>query len=545
MTVLPLVARELKAEASGAFTYWARVLAAGTVVAAFGLTSLNVSVSPALFGGILFRVLNTALSLAIWLVVPLLTADCISREKREGTLGLLFLTPLSAHDILIGKALIHGLRALTLLLAALPLLGLPLFLGGIRWQGATFASMSHLSELVFALLAGLIASVRNTEWVRSLIMAEFFSGGFALLFTALGHTVWNIDGLRYLLGIGLTFLLIRYLLDEHPPRDLGELKSVRLAPAFLAGWRELARWVPEHLRLLVTAGLALAGCLFWGLLGLGQPLLAMALLIWALEALAHQLRENWQKELTSPPQPDWVKIFSNSEFWQSLFRWNTSRTLDRNPIAWLQEYSWTARLTKWGWLILMLVAQLFTLLADHSFVAYQTRLNMAIALGIAFSASGSFRRERETGALELLLVTPLQARDLVGGRLWGVWCHFLPAMAVLYSCWFMNPYAHSQNSWLWLFFGLSSFLLLPAIGLYFSILPMNFLVATLATAGVGLLLPWSLLLSVNFLWEPYGLGVRTNVIVLCGLQAVAALFAAWHLYRILSRREFVASKHSL
>jgi ABC-type transport system involved in multi-copper enzyme maturation permease subunit len=263
MTVLPLVARELQAEAHRSFTYWSRVVAGGLVAATFAVGSLQLPVGPSQFGPFLFHSLNTAVSVAIYLLVPVLTADCISREKREGTLGLLFLTPLRPGDILAGKALIHGLRALTILLAALPLLGLPLMLGGVRWQWAVYASMSHLSSLLLAVAAGLIASVRNSEWIRALIAAELLSGLFALVFTGLSYLVWG--------------------------------------------------------------------------LGLGKLLMAAGFFLWLLQALAAQLKQSWQKDLTSPPQPEWVKIFSQSEFWRSLFRWNKSRTLDRNPIAWLRR----------------------------------------------------------------------------------------------------------------------------------------------------------------------------------------------------------------
>ena len=33
----------------------------------------------------------------------LMTAECMSREKREGTLGLLFLTDLKGYDVVLGK----------------------------------------------------------------------------------------------------------------------------------------------------------------------------------------------------------------------------------------------------------------------------------------------------------------------------------------------------------------------------------------------------------------------------------------------------------
>src|SRR5258708_5263586 len=126
MTALPLVTRELQAEARRPFNFWLRVLGAGSVVVAFTLTSFNLQLAPSHYGPFLFSSLNSGLSLAIWILVPVLTADCISREKREGTLGLLFLTPLTARDIVVAKMLTHGLRAATLILAALPILSLPL-----------------------------------------------------------------------------------------------------------------------------------------------------------------------------------------------------------------------------------------------------------------------------------------------------------------------------------------------------------------------------------------------------------------------------------
>ena len=57
-----------------------------------------------------------------------LTSDCLSAEKREGTLGLLFLTNLKARDIVIAKVFSHGLRSLTMWAATLPIIAVPLLL---------------------------------------------------------------------------------------------------------------------------------------------------------------------------------------------------------------------------------------------------------------------------------------------------------------------------------------------------------------------------------------------------------------------------------
>jgi ABC-type transport system involved in multi-copper enzyme maturation permease subunit len=129
-------------------------------------------------GGWLFASLHTMLLGLILLIVPGLTADCIAREKREGTLGLLFLTPLSAGGIVAGKALAQGLRAFTLWLAVLPLLTIPFLTGGVTWFDALSALSLEFCATVLCLAAGLLASSlareRNTAFLLALRLRSFF-----------------------------------------------------------------------------------------------------------------------------------------------------------------------------------------------------------------------------------------------------------------------------------------------------------------------------------------------------------------------------------
>src|SRR5947208_12686555 len=119
--VLPVIERELRACARQPFTYYLRAVGMTALLLECLLFGINNGFGPTL-GNKLFGSLHLTLFGAIWILVPLLTADSISRERREGTLGLLFLTRLSATDIVTAKSLAHGLRALTLWLAALPIL---------------------------------------------------------------------------------------------------------------------------------------------------------------------------------------------------------------------------------------------------------------------------------------------------------------------------------------------------------------------------------------------------------------------------------------
>src|ERR1044072_6188323 len=62
------------------------------------------------------------------------TADCVSSERREGTLGLLFLTNLNSAEIVAGKFCSTALSAGYGLAAIFPMIALPMLMGGITLQ---------------------------------------------------------------------------------------------------------------------------------------------------------------------------------------------------------------------------------------------------------------------------------------------------------------------------------------------------------------------------------------------------------------------------
>src|SRR5205823_7508846 len=101
----------------------------------------------------------------------------------------------------------------------------------------------------------------------------------------------------------------------------------------------------------------------------------------------------------------------------------------------------------------------------------------------------SFRRERETGLLELLLVSPLGERAIIFGRLGGLWSQFLPSFCLLmgigiyFSRIFPSPGGEG-----FLFFA-STFVTLPMIGLYFSLRCRNFISGFLCTIALGVVIP--------------------------------------------------------
>lgn len=170
MNVLPVITRELRAQARQPFTFWLRMLGVAALLVCGFLFASDTSFMPNR-GGALFGYMHLTLFGAVWLLVPLGAADCLSRERREGTLGLLFLTPLTARDIVVAKGLTHGVRGLTLVLAVLPVLTIPFLLGGVSWQQALASAFVNFSGLCWALAAALIASAYSKNGLRAMALA--------------------------------------------------------------------------------------------------------------------------------------------------------------------------------------------------------------------------------------------------------------------------------------------------------------------------------------------------------------------------------------
>ena len=145
MNVLPVITRELRAQARQPFTFWLRMLGVVALLGGGAFFVVDAGLAPSR-GTELFAYMHVMLLSAVWILVPLGAADCLSRERREGTLGLLFLTPLKPRDIVVAKGLIHGLRGVTLLIAVLPVLAIPFLVGGVTWQQATCVGAHQLQR---------------------------------------------------------------------------------------------------------------------------------------------------------------------------------------------------------------------------------------------------------------------------------------------------------------------------------------------------------------------------------------------------------------
>ena len=414
MNALPVIVRELRAEARSPLTFSLRLTGAAILLGLLAFLWLTTSFSPNA-GDRLFAQLHVALFLAIWLLVPLLAADCISRERRENTLGLLFLTPLHGLDIVVAKGLVHGLRALMFWLAVLPVLAVPLLLGGVSWVTALVSVLVNFSAICWALAAGLLASSLSKARTQAVALASLLSAGFFLLF-------------GYFNGLSL-FGTVAGGWGVYWVEQL--VRGLALAAQLVVDWSYFQRVPPGAGRgfssgvlLLVTGKVA----------ALSALVLVLALLV-----AGRAVRHGWQGE---PPSAAWrwfQKVFLTPFIWRAFFdRW-IRRKLESNPIGWLEQRRWTGRTAIAAWLAVIISLYLVMLEDVGLYRRYSTEIQSAmawmLALSLAVSAAGSFRRERELGVMELLLVTPLTERDIAWGRLRGLWEQFLPAIGLLLSVW--------------------------------------------------------------------------------------------------------------
>ncbi|HMO65867.1 MAG TPA: ABC transporter permease subunit, partial [Verrucomicrobiota bacterium] len=190
MNVLPVAARGVRVIARRRELYWTRFTAAAVAVAlaAFMLAVARES-PPFIQAHALFSALSGFALVFAHFAGLRTTADCLSEEKREGTLGLLLLTDLRPLDVIAGKVLASSASALAALVALLPVLALPLLLGGVPADLVGKMALLLLNTIFLSLAAGVLVSAlcRGAQqamgWTLVLLLAVG-AGPFVLMAAA-------------------------------------------------------------------------------------------------------------------------------------------------------------------------------------------------------------------------------------------------------------------------------------------------------------------------------------------------------------------------
>ena len=367
LSIWPVIQRELRAGSHVSFNYWIRVIAGAVsmIVLFAGMGYIDTVPTWMLAGGqgiILFKIFDTTLLVLIFIFVPAITADCLARERREGTLGLLFLTPLTAGGVVIGKSIAQGLRAWCLWLAVVPALTVPLLLGGVGWDTILNSLAIQFSAIVFALASGLLASCLTQQFFTAIVFAEMLT----------------------LIASYLAVELLGMILPGASPAAAGQF-----------GWRTyyISRpsigLVPSSWAPLGTAAFAAAALCYLAVVLIGA---------------SRWVKHSWRDKPPSLRQLWWIRTFCTDLF-RDRFKLKLKRILDQNPIAWLQQYSWKARIGKWILCLLVVLGQSLALQSVASRNTYggimvetmESQLWMAAILGVfyTYAGVGSFIAEKK------------------------------------------------------------------------------------------------------------------------------------------------------
>jgi hypothetical protein len=122
------------------------------------LTTIQSWQAGASVGRSLFDTLST-LAFGLCLLAGIFTTSvCLTEEKQSRTLGLLFLTDLTGHDVVLGKLATISLNTVQTLVGIFPVLAVSLILGGVSSGEFWRMALTLLNTLFFSLAGGLFVS---------------------------------------------------------------------------------------------------------------------------------------------------------------------------------------------------------------------------------------------------------------------------------------------------------------------------------------------------------------------------------------------------
>lgn len=486
MLSFPLVSRELRVQSRKRAAYDARVTWGVGAISLFAFLAWSFPNQSA-NGRYILSAIHLCLAVMLFIIAPAGAADAISREKREGTLGLLMLTELTATEVVLGKLAAHFIRVVYVALMMLPLIMLPVLMGGVDFQDFLLSSALLFAIAVAGLSAGVIASAVFASFGAALWSALILCAILVWLTgTILANTVFTVFPNRWGQEMPLSFRLFA----------LGPL---------MIGFPMQAR---------DFTGMFFASRWLFLVIEIGIVLLALAFLFLAVRFSARRVAQHSEFAGETKREAAFRMRFLTPVVWQGAFRRKMRRNLDRNPFIWLEYRTALARSAHSGMVLAVITMETMLLvsLPEHeAFASMNFLLLFLLVLFMTFKSSRSFQSERESGAFELLLVTPMTEDKLVDGRLRAVASYYglaFLALTLLGGGAFLALYSIRSEEYPLSFLVkavslLGSTISVPICGLYFALRSRSFVPALVWTAGLAILAPicmWSAFNGMLWMW---------------------------------------------
>jgi hypothetical protein len=416
--VFSLIVRELLGASRRPETWRIRVAVSASAIvgaATVLLVSRAALSGPTGLGSQLFLQLTAAAGLSALGLGVATTADAVSRERREGTLGLLFLTDLTGWDVVLGKAGAAVTGSAYALVSVLPILAIGMLLGGV--------TLGQVGVLSVALMNTLFVSMAVSIWVSTWCTVPRQAAGLATLgvfsvavipMGAMWAGAVDNGGSTlplWTIGLGLPSPLMTLGIAAIPNSASGA------ALAGLSGVVPLPMLTCFALSLIVQQGIA------W------------MLLAWA----ARRTRTVWQD---APSKPWTLRIRALWSVWthgspvarQQL----RQRLLNRSAYLWLSQREVWKPAHPWILLAALasLVVWLVVILRSPWTLEEVVTPLVVVAQGLLVvwmvtESAARLVEERLTGSFELLLCTPLDRDAILSGQLSGLRRMFLAPAVVL------------------------------------------------------------------------------------------------------------------
>jgi hypothetical protein len=369
----PVIERELKLASCQKRTYAARMVLVSVGTGLF-LLLVRISEGNVNTGAYYFTIIQFVLFLFCAMEGVRATADCLSEEERQGTLGLLFLTRLTGTDVVLGKMVSSSLNSFYFLLGMFPLSGLGLLLGGVTLDEYIKTNVVLVCFLIFSLSCGIFVSSRSLKegpagvYTTLLILGACFFPQFLQKYV---FTTWSLS---------------------------------RFSPFSLL-WNNLS--------ILGNSGPLPSLIPLFGLIGFSALLVGLA--GWRLGKFRSTVSPRVKEVM--------LKTKRNSRF--SLLPRLRQKWLDKEPVVYL-----FLRENRFIWLLALLVVAnlaagfLKVWQSDwfpHYWDSSWGNLSFSLIMGLViYKTAAFFNVMRESGSLELLLTTPLSPKQIVDGVHRGV-----------------------------------------------------------------------------------------------------------------------------
>ncbi len=375
---VPIVARELGILSRRRATYLARI---GLVIAAIlALIVITIEGAAPVQGKLLFKVL-ASMSLAYALIGGIVaTSDSLSSEKREGTLGLLFLTHLKGRDVILGKIAASSTSLLYGLLALVPVLAIGFLFGGVTWNEVFRLVVVLISSAMLSLAVGTVVSSFSRDERKAM---------FASLVLLTGWTIGPYY-VRYVRSLGSAAPFISF------PIEWFLASPLRAFDLAFVGTAPMMPPAAEFFKSIGALWLIAIGCL---------------------ATASFVLPRSFQERVRSPKSEKAGKK-TRAERQRNWRR----RLLDRNPFVWLAGRDRFRAVSVWFFVLSMFV--LFgwmlarapmtnspDLLAGLAFV-----IQGVLKIWLLSETCTRFVEDRRAGAYELLLCSPMTVREIARGH---------------------------------------------------------------------------------------------------------------------------------